>query len=227
MKRVIIFILLLLSYAITTLSLSIIYQNIQSGLLRHNYDLLIIHSKYTNAIFAVGLINVFFILWFRIYTAESSFKVRSIKVKYLVLAVLFFCMTNIFAVVDMFSYSVIRDDGLYIRENIFSKTEFFDWGKIKNASIEYNYGTGKHRNNVYFHYFLNLPDERKIDLKNSEEFRNWEKVIFIDDYLKTKGMKFNRYSIDNDTYKKLLVEYESEFNYNADKVFEKIFVYNL
>ncbi len=44
-------------------------------------------------------------------------------------------MTNIFAVVDMFSYSVIRDDGLYIRENIFSKTEFFDWGKIKNINI--------------------------------------------------------------------------------------------
>ncbi len=90
MKKVIIFILLLLSYAITTLSLSIIYQNIQSGLLRHNYDLLFIHSRYTNAIFTVGLIIVFFILWFRIYTAESSFKVRSIKVKYLALTVLFF-----------------------------------------------------------------------------------------------------------------------------------------
>ncbi len=34
-------------------------------------------------------------------------------------------------------------------------------------------------------------------------------------------MKFSRYSINNDTYKKLLVEYESEFNYNADKVLKK------
>lgn len=223
MKKITISILLLLSYIITAIPLEIIYKNIQNKLFRQNGDLLFMHSKYTNAIFTVGLIIVLFILCIRIYTSESNLKIFSFKIKYSVLAVVIFCLINMFAVIDMFSYSVIRDEGLYVRENIFSKTEFLDWDKVKSVSVEYNYGTGKQKNKVYFSYYLNLYDRRKIVLSNSEEFRKWEKVIFIDDYLKTKCMNFNRYTIDNEIYMKLLIGYNSEFDGNADKVFSKIF----
>lgn len=210
---------------ITGILLNTIYQNIQNGFLRQKDDLLFIHSTYTNAIFAVGLLIVFFILWFRFYLAENSFRFYSLKIKYLVLAVAVFCLTNIFAVTDMFSYSVIREEGLYVRENILSKTEFLGWDKVENVSVKYNYGTGKHKNKVYFHYYINIYDDSKIDLRYSEEFRKWEKVIFIDDYLKSKGINFKRYTIDNDIYIKLIMEYNNEFNGNADKVFKKIFFF--
>lgn len=216
MKKALLFFLLLIAYAFISIPLAKIFGSIQKDLFYSSTDVLFMHTKITNAIMPIGILICIGVFWIFYYNKAE------IK-KYLIIIALFI-ITLLVAFVDIFSYSAIGHKGITIRKSIVEQEKHYAWENISFASIDYSYGKNKYGEKyVIFEYYLTLSDGNKISLRRSEEFRTYDKVMEITEFLKSKGITINKAEINSEDLDLIVSNYQDEYGQNTEKMFRELY----
>lgn len=218
MKKVLQFILSLIAYIFITIPFVKLFENIQRDLFHTANDILFIHSKITNAIIPVGLLLCFGVYWMPF----DHLKYKK-YLKHLTMIVLF-VITLMISFVNIFTYSAVNEQNIIIRKNIMEKTKRYVWTDVNSAEINYSYGKDKHRNKfVIFNYYLKLNDGSKISFRNSEDFRDYDKVMDVTEFLTSKGIKIKKADISYKDFYLIVSNYKDEYGQNTEKMFKDLY----
>lgn len=93
---------------------------------------------------------------------------------------------------------------------------------INNISVSAFIERIRRKNRIVLYYTIYTNDGKTIELNESKEF--WEKIVDLDKYLESKGLKIKRQKIDLNTMIMLGREYGFRKENGIDDVIDQIFI---
>lgn len=123
--------------------------------------------------------------------------------------------------IDMFSYTAIYDNEIIVKENIIKDDKKYKWSEVDYLNTDYYY-VNRHKTwYADFSCVLIMRDGYEIDLKNSQQFKLYDKVLYFMKSLKVKGIKINRRNINSIKFNDLCKD--SNFKRYATVIFSELF----
>jgi hypothetical protein len=144
------------------------------------------------------------------------------EVKFLSVLILFTVMSICLLTYEFFSYSIVTRESIISRDNVFRKQVNYKLEDINNISVSAFIERIRRKNRIVLYYTIYTNDGKTIELNESKEF--WEKIVDLDKYLESKGLKIKRQKIDLNTMIMLGREYGFRKENGIDDVIDQIFI---
>ncbi|EKQ57618.1 MULTISPECIES: hypothetical protein [unclassified Clostridium] len=171
------------------------FKNQKSFFMSSN-TLLFLHSEITKWII---LYSPFLIMFLIVIGLRNSSSIRIIKIRALLLIPVIISAVSIFILIyEFFEYTDINQDGIRIRNGIFSTNKNYQWNDIDNVQVSYKRG---YRNKIDPIYDIHLKDGTVLNTCDAEDF--YSNIITLDNFIKDNKIKIIRSKIQPNDYNDL------------------------
>lgn len=187
---------MIISILITKL-LNNLYYKFQIMIFSADSTLLFLHNSLTDLVIYYSPFTIVFLIMFSIRKVGYISYIRIMKIKFFSFIAIIIFIISVFTLgFQFFICTDINEEGICIRNSIFSENKNYGWSDVQYVNVSYNH---EYKSKIELTYDIHLNDGIIVKARGSKVF--FSNIINLDNFIKDKKINIIRSKIQSNDYK--------------------------